>query len=509
MRLGLVVLDGNGRNVTPEGEVLALLMTTNENGYEELRATIAASPAEANRLYEVAGTPRVMLDGGGAAFEGRLEDVTARSDGLVTLAAYGWVRALADAPYTALWSDTGTARWRIVTDDDVSGQSPEKWELDNNNRLYFAPRLGEQFLNAANRGAWGYQAPDEGERQIAEVEFDYDVDLPTDWELVLVSYDDGWTSGVTEWTFTSVGAPASASVTQTLAGAKDFVLFQVRNNTGGPVTFAGETGTSYAKVTGLRVKTTESTAIYADEIVDDLIAFVSSLNESQLSDGVNLVESPGVDLLDELYEDAYPLDILMRLRDLGDDEDPPLAWEFGVWRFRRLHFRARGSQGMTWHVDVAERDVTRTLEAVANSAYGVYQDADGRTRRTDVAADAGSVARWGMTRRRAVTARTTSATQAAVHRDALLEDAAAPPPAATITVERVFTAAGAPVAGWMVWSGDRVVVRNLPVTLLSAPDNVASFRVGRTEYDAVGDVLAITPEVAPTSLELLVARRGV
>ena len=253
--------------------------------------------------------------------------------------------------------------------------------------------------------------------------------------------------------------------------------------------------------------TIQAHVVYADEIVKDLVAHVVADNQDQLNSSTALIESPGLDLLDEVYEDEWPGDIATKLAGLGDNQGPPRLWEVGVWENRQLHFRPRGSAGRSWAVDVPDHEVNSTLENLRNSAYGVYADANGRVLRTDIADDDASQRRYGIIRRLPVSAQTTSNTQASTIRDAALEDQATIRPRSAISPELLMDENEAIFPKWLCRSGDKVTIRNLPPTLSQDIDRIRTFLVAEASYDWLTDELGLVPEQPVASLEVLLARR--
>jgi len=422
---------------------------------------------------------------------------------VVVANSYRGVRALSDAPYTALWSVTSYAGIRPVTDDEISSSSPERWYLDNNNRVYFALVNGETYTASADHGLLVFQAPHNGERKIQEITFSFDYDLPTDWEVRILAYNEGFTSGVAEYTFTSAGSPSTGSTTVTFSAAKDFVVFQCRNNTGGNVTFTGNTATKYAKLTSLRIKSTTSSNVYADEIVTDLVSHISGINSGQLADSTVLVDNPTVDLQDEVYADQSPASILTYLAGLGDNQTPPREWVAGVWGGQRLHFQPKGWASRQWHTDLVAIELESTLDTLANEAYATYKDANNRVLRTDVETDALSVARFGVTRRGVTAASTTSQTQAETTRDTFLDANATPNVRSRLVTQGLFDAQGARYPHWMVRAGDVLSIRNLPPTVGASIDRIRTFRLSKTVYDVDTDSLTITPDLDVPDLAVL------
>jgi hypothetical protein len=246
--------------------------------------------------------------------------------------------------------------------------------------------------------------------------------------------------------------------------------------------------------------------IYADEIVRDMVAAVNTLNPTQLSSSTALIQSPALDLFDESYEDQYPADILSRLITLGDNQTTPRQWEWAVWENRALVFQPRGATARTWYIDLAQPDIERTLNALANSVYADYQEAGGRTLRSAINADSASIARYGVTRRKMQPTQTTDLVRMRAQRDATLADGKDPIPRVRITTDAVFDQNGARWPLTSVRANDIVVIRNLPSTLSTAIDRVRVLRIVRTELDAMTNVLTLEPESPLPSLTALLAR---
>jgi hypothetical protein len=245
--------------------------------------------------------------------------------------------------------------------------------------------------------------------------------------------------------------------------------------------------------------------VYADEIVKDLVSVTNALNPAQLSGSAALIQSPSLDLLNESYEDMYPADILDRLVRLGDTQTPSRQWEWGVTANQLLYLRPQNSAGRTWYIDVSELDVRRMLDALWNSIYAVYKEPGGRTLRAAVTADSTSVARYAITRRRALNVASTSATQAGVQQAAALADGKDPKPRSGVTITQVFDASGNRWPLWQVQAGDTVIMRNLSPTLSSAIDRIRAFRLSRATYDFDRDTLALEPELPLPSLASMLA----
>jgi len=249
--------------------------------------------------------------------------------------------------------------------------------------------------------------------------------------------------------------------------------------------------------------TVQGFVIYADEIADDLITVTSALNSGQLSSSLSLTDSPALDLLNESYADMLPCDIMDYLIRLGDASGN--QWEWGVKDAQRLYMRAQNAQ-RTWYIDVSDLDIQRTLDQLTNSVYAVYSDANNRAVRSAATADSGSIARYGLTRRKALAVQTTSAAQAAYQQATALADGREPRPRAGVVVRQVFDAGGSRWPLWYVQAGDTMVIRNLSPSLGVAIDRVRVFRLTRAEYRFDDDTLTLEPETPIARLDVLLAQ---
>lgn len=243
---------------------------------------------------------------------------------------------------------------------------------------------------------------------------------------------------------------------------------------------------------------TSHIGVTASSIVQALIASVSALN-SFMSSSTVLVQNPGVTLA-EVYEDQYPVDILDRLCNLGDSQTTPRLWEAGVWENRILHFRPRGDVARKWFIDVAAPDIERTLDTLYNSVYAVYQDGGNQRAVTSTSADSTSIARYGLTRRAAVSLQAIDATLAGKVRDAYLADHKDPPVRAGLGFRRLYDQFGTLWPAFAARSGDQVTIRNLPPTATSDIDRIRTFRLKETDYDAAADWNAVVPEALQAGL---------
>lgn len=232
-------------------------------------------------------------------------------------------------------------------------------------------------------------------------------------------------------------------------------------------------------------------------------ALVASANASNsfMSASTALVQDPGVTLA-EIYEDRYPLEILNRLCQLGDNQASPRIWEAAVWEERQLTFQPRGATGRQWFIDISEPDINRTLDALWNSVYATYQNGGGVRTLTGVSVDAGSVARYGLTRRAAVQVQTQLDPVATAVRGAYLADHKDPPSTRSgLVIRELYDKYGTRWPLFVARSGDAVTIRNLPPALSTDYDRLRTFRIKDTAYAEQPDSLNVVPEALQAGLD--------
>lgn len=243
-----------------------------------------------------------------------------------------------------------------------------------------------------------------------------------------------------------------------------------------------------------------SSLIYADRIAVDTVLKVVALNADQLNSSTGLIQSPGIDLQQRIFEDVEAASILTDLAKLGDNQSPPNQWEIGVGDpSRALYFRPRGSAGRTWYVDDGTLEITRTLDELATGAYAVYQSKTNRNLRTPVVDDAYSTSRYALTRRRAVTTQTTDLTEATTQRTVYLTDHVDPIPRAKLQLKQVFDAGGLLWPLRSVRAGDTIVLRRLSPVAGEGIDRIRSFCLQEVRLTTTG--IEVTPETPVDQLE--------
>lgn len=482
--------------VIPGGmDVRGLVVTTGQNGFQSLTCFIPASLTDSFFVYDKVGLVRVYFGWNGyTVWDGRLEDAAVTSDG-VRITALGYWRAFSDVPFTSLFSKSGLDGWRPGIESEVSTHKPELYTLvtKETNRISINLKKGGIYASGDDAFYMLWELPDDSYSSAEYVTFDYSYTLPNNWTVQGLAYADGFASGVSSGITTSGGTASGTFTWDLSATPKTIVGFRVYNSSGSPYTNSSEEDAFFLRVDSVRVTSTDST-VSAQDIATMLAFYVNFVNDTQIEASSALIESPGVDLLSEVYEDRSPADILTDLAARGDGDTP---WEVGVWEDKTLYFRERGSLSKTWYIDLSEINVERTISSLFNSAYAVYQAEGGRNLRTSSTSDSTSTSVFGLTRRASVSSNTITSTEAESDRDTFLDDHSNPAPRAKIVLraeDGLFDAAGASWPKFFLRANDIVVVRNLPSTLTTDIDRIRSFRVIETSYSVDDDQMTITPE---------------
>lgn len=496
----LALLDAAGNRLpVPTNRAEGVAISTGPRGFQDAQAFIPLTDAQADQLVQAPGLRMKLTDGGGVLWEGRAEDIALRNGG-VQIGALGDARLLDDIRYTAVISDDRTSVWVPVTETDIAGRRPSMYTMDTNNRLNIEPTKNTTYA-AGNTADLVYKAPNGGIRQITQFVFTYALLTSANFTARIVSWNEGFASGAVEWTLAGTGVLQTGTVTLTLAAPKDFVAVDL---TPAAHTYAGENGAEYFRVTGIRVKSSTFAAIYGDDIARVMRDRTNVVNPGALSTSNRLITSPGIDLLQAIYEDAAPSAILDEQARLGDSAGQRYEW--GVFEGRELYFRPVGSAARQWAIDAADLDIEQSLEGLINSTYGLYEDANGRKLRTAAQTNAQSIGRYGLTRQGYQEADTTSSATATTIAATATAATAAPIPRATVKVRRFSTLTGAPARGEWVRSGDTVTIRNLPPSTNTAVDRVRTFTVAQTSFTLDTGEVTIIPESPAPDLEFQIAQ---
>lgn len=465
-----------------------------ETGWETLTGFVAMNLMEAMEFYSRTQVSYVLLTDytGMVIWRGRLEDARLRAEGIEFMAV--GLRASLRVPYTALWSSTDYAPWRPIENEEAGEFVNDAYSVDNNNRLYLAPMAGESYGSGKLAGI-GFEAPHLGRKGIVQITFTYQMYLPaSDWVAELRDYDHELNASATVWSLTSTGAVQSGTVTVSIGTYQERLVFALVHQAVSGDSYTGETGEYWFKVTGIRVKTV-SGDVNGTAVAADVLAAARELNANELLSTHLLIADVDVDEMDTLYEDALGVDVLDEQAQVGDGATPPLLVETGV-EDRAVFFRPLGSARQDWHVMLLDMELNRSLDGLVNSAYGLYRNAFGATRRTAVNTDALSQAAYGLVKQDYTSSRSVSAGEAEGQRDQLIAELADVVPDTHLVIGPPMLPGGGVGRPWALWPwrGDVVIVQNLPATVGPELERIREMRVVERQIDYVTGELTVTLE---------------
>lgn len=477
--------------------VKGVKFTSNEQGFELCQGDLEIPVRRAFRRYEMIGVPDLIISDQGLdrVWEGRLEDFTLRREGS-QFRAFGHSAALRDLLFTGVYSSQAVADWEI---EGAGVYRPELYYFDQNNRLYIAPSNGETIDGPGiDVGAFRFEAPHQADRRIYSLSFSYELDPNgNDWGMYIMSAEDWDYTQVQEDTVHASSSPVSGTKSYTWTG--DGVVriwIELRNRTSTPITISDETGTTYLKITNLRIMGMDVGSMTGDLIVSDLLSYIRETNPYSLAGDEGWIFDPGPDNMDLVPEDTRPADIIRDLADQGDDESQ--LYKFGVWDRKQIYFWEKGYNAQTWYADV-EDDLAlqRTISAIGNRGYVSYRDQEGRVLRTERDTADLSIRQYGLTLDETRRSRSTSESQAELQRDLLLLEASQPTPRSRLVLTHITNKRGAYVPIYKLRAGDTINLRNLPVTTEGdLIDRVRTMTITETDFNTETGQNQITLEAS-------------
>jgi hypothetical protein len=503
MSLGVQILSNGVAIADLSYAVRSVRVAWGEHGPADLSVDLQLPLWLSWQIYGWTGALDVQLTWHGRViWRGRLERSALIPQG-ISITAAGYWRALTDVPYTALWSSTSVGDFRPVLIQEIANAYPDRYEMDTNNRVFITPRKGETLGNTPYIAYQAYEAPDQGVRDIVALSFDYELLAPVNWRVGCNVYTNAalpWTLVAGPWSLNATGVLQTGSQSVTFS-ASDVVTFWMYYNAA-PAVYGGETGAAYLRITNLRIKTTTVATVLSSAIASALVTYINGINSAQLRSDTTGITATTLDLRDEIYEDAYPSDILVKLALLE-------GYQVGVDESQTLFFEPVGTSSRAWAIDLSQPEIERALSDLRNRRYATYQDASGRTLRTAVADNTLSQARNGIIRSAPVDANTTSSSQATTIRDTALADSADPVPRYQVQTGALWTMNSAPADLVEVRAGDTITIRNIPASLGATAEEIRTFRVARAEVSfsqGRKPVLTIEPTTPVPRLDVLLAK---
>lgn len=261
-------------------------------------------------------------------------------------------------------------------------------------------------------------------------------------------------------------------------------------------------------------ETVQGHYVGSDQVVKaifaSLIANTSAYNF--VSSVTSNIDETFFDLANEKTINEYPDSILDRMANLGDNRENPnlvdnVSTRFEVgYRNRMPFFKSKKNIANEWRVNINDLKISRSLNDMRNRIWtlsnGKYTD-----ELNSFAQDSLSMENYG-TRGVIINSGSSIAKVAEKQAKSTLKDKANPIPRASITFSRVYMRSGVRAPLTRVRGGDTITIQNLPVGFGTIIDKLRTFRILRTQYDAIANTITVEPESLPPELEFLLGRLG-
>lgn len=246
--------------------------------------------------------------------------------------------------------------------------------------------------------------------------------------------------------------------------------------------------------------------------VDSIIKAMLTAKCPDINADQSGIESVAGNVNMTLLVDSYPqVHILNALAPLGDSAGN--VHYAAVWEDRKFYYQARSVSVVDWEVrlrDIAQGSIVQGAEQLRNAG-----DAYDGTTRTTTATDTESVTLHGVTRDAVVSVPSgTTMARAGDARDRMIAERKEPQQTSTFTIggdpiqnPRVDPTIGLRSA---IRAGDVLKIIDLIPAATASPalDNLRTFYVLETMYDAGRDVVTIVPDRPPNRLDVMLARQG-
>ena len=193
------------------------------------------------------GNDVVLRNGLKPLFAGEMREIESDLETVTVKALGRWVY-LDDYSYGGmgkLWAESRYGKWRPVTTDILATRYPERYAMDNQNRIYITIQRNE-FSSPNFRGALYFQCQ---YQNIYRVSFDVDVEEIGNWDAHLRAWDSAWGASDLLWNWQAAGVEGVLDIDlPTPRPILEFALWNIAGDYG-----PDSAGLCYVKVTNLRL----------------------------------------------------------------------------------------------------------------------------------------------------------------------------------------------------------------------------------------------------------------
>lgn len=479
--------------------------STNKYGFGYCKFNLDVPLAVAATYFRLTKTAYVRLGTAEKSyFEGRLEDI--QYGDTLFFTAFGYFRAFSDIQLNELWSTTDVSRFKVlpITANPTLGvaqnnNDPNLFQTSNQGSLYQA--LQKNTSAVVGKFSHFYiSCPPKASRTLKTVKAVFNLKNTATVSTISAFQSLNSTYGalLNEYVITTSVSGYRESFTKNLANPTynaAFLLYTKFN-----ALYIGETGDLSAKWSDVRVGTTTSisgSALYADEVLRDIVSQVNTLNPTQLSSVTTLIQSPQFDITDLIFENTNGTDAINLL--LSFPSSTGELWECKVWENQRVIFRPK-TTGNTWYVSFTETKLNRSLSQYINQVKAEYKNSIGEETHTSVTVPSTT----GINRQSVVKFEGVSATIAANLASAKITDSQRKAPQSELEIQYARKSTGGFFSAIEIRSGDKIIIEDIPPELFSLIDN--TFIVDETICNMDTGVIRIIPEKPLAQLETLLSR---
>ncbi len=333
----------------------------------------------------------VVAYGPQPVWEGKLA-IKEHDEGQIKLTALGPWASLSRFPMFELHVDRSLERWKAMRFD--TNIVNEAYEIDEENRIYAAPRQDEDYDNTRKFG-FRYRVPDDSNNKIVRVEMDYEIRGGSTWRLEVKSQ-----SGALEAS-ANAATPTPTSGTFTLNPLSlttgNALTIEYFYNSGTSTTYTQETGDHYCKITSIRVVYVNQATITASDIASNMLTRANAAGLDISADD-QLIEAQTDDIYQFTEEDISYADAFIKLAGLADSDLSADDYQVAVFEDQKLIFKKKSSSPVFYEADVERFKIRQDASNVINKAYtlGHYREINWRRVRGDIQQDDESITRFGV-----------------------------------------------------------------------------------------------------------------
>lgn len=473
-------------------------IVSNERGYAYAVFPFRGNVREFMKYTRRSRADVIVSYGPQKVWEGKLAIKEHQENKTVLSALGGWASLQRDLMFE-LYVDRMLERWKPMYFQ--SNVVNDLYQIDEQNRIYAAPRKGEDF-DTSHKFGFRYRIPDDSVNKIVAVSFDYEILGTSTWRMELKNQ-----SGTVEASATG-STPTPTTGTINLSPMSLTTGFDLRleffYNSGTATEYTGETGDTYLKVTDIRVAYATGTITSAD-ILEDIMTKAAAAGLDVSADAQR-IEAQTDDIYHYVEEDITYADAILKVAALADTNLTAADYIISIFEDGRLVFEKKTTNPVYYEAQVDKYKIRQDSADVINKAYtlGHFRALNWRRVRGDVQSDSESIDRFGV-QGAFIDAEVLSLTTRNEMAAALVAAGKDGEPEIEITFSDLFHDGGVvQVNPALIKPGSRIRMRGLPLGLSQSLGTITELEVKEVYIRSTGaELMLVRPD---QSLEKQVGR---